>query len=362
LADPVTGLTPGDPNAKPLSFGPAPTSPGFDVLDLLKGTPQDRLRQLRQHRDDMLALTVPFAAVSEASAARTAAANALKRLTAHPQEFGFNLKPDDPRVVAAQRTLDKATDEFHRVQTRQTERSAVFQLCSQGLAQVEAWLRDGRPSGTVLEAVEVEPPKLLKGEDVLSGIERLRRRCRELKSDLHRIASAPMPSSWAKERMRAQVEALTARGEPDVSLLTERGGNIVWPTTQVQVTIYNAQPGAVGYVEMPDVLAIEAWRNKEAIIKQLTALIDAESDDAAALTQSDRELRTAETTGDLLDIERQEASLVWLAQSQNLPVEHRADVSAQALLGVALVTAPAVNPSPGTSPGWSFTMAIPGAR
>jgi hypothetical protein len=356
LADPVTGLTPGDPNAKPLSFGPAPTSPGFDVLDLLKGTPQDRLRQLRQHRDDMLALTVPFAAVSEASAARTAAANALKRLTAHPQEFGFNLKPDDPRVVAAQRTLDKATDEFHRVQTRQTERSAVFQLCSQGLAQVEAWLRDGRPSGTVLEAVEVEPPKLLKGEDVLSGIERLRRRCRELKSDLHRIASAPMPSSWAKERMREQVEALAARGEPDASVLTERGANIIWPTVQLRVTIYNAEPGAVGYAEVPDMLAIEAWRNKEAIIKQLTALIDAESDDKAALTDTERQLRTAEVMADELACERDEAALTWRAVSEQLPVWFRADIAPQALLGLAVVTVPRAIDGPTTSLAYDIVL------
>ena len=61
---------------------------------------------------------------------------------------------------------------------------------------MEAWLRDGRPSGTLLEAVEIEPPKLLKGEDVLlDAIENRRRRARELKADLHRIRSAPMPSS-----------------------------------------------------------------------------------------------------------------------------------------------------------------------
>ncbi len=174
---------------------------------------------------------------------------------------------------------------------------------------------------------------------------RLQRRVRELKADQHRIESAPRPSAWAKQQMREQVAALAARGEPDVSVLTERGGNIVWPTTQVQVSIFNAQPGAIGYAEVPDMLAIEAWRNKDSLLKLLDGLIMAESDDAAALSQTDRELRTAETTGDLLDIERQEASLVWQAQAQTLPAEHRHDCSPVAILGCRLITALRTTPS-----------------
>jgi hypothetical protein len=38
--------------------------------------------------------------------------------------------------------------------------------------------------------------------------------------------------------------------------------------------------------------------------------------------------------GDLLAVERDEAALVWQAQAQNLPVEHRADISPLALLGL----------------------------
>jgi hypothetical protein len=131
---------------------------------------------------------------------------------------------------------------------------------------------------------------------------------RELRADLHRIASQPYPSSWAKERMRAEVEAQAMQGEPDCTALLEHGLEIKWPVRRVEVTVFNAQPGAVGYAEIPDMLAIEAWRNKEAIIKQLTALIDAESDDKAALSQADRELRTAEVLGDLAEIEFHEGA------------------------------------------------------
>jgi hypothetical protein len=160
--------------------------------------------------------------------------------------------------------------------------------------------------------------------------------------------------------MREQIEALAARGEPDVSALTERGASIVWPTTQVQVTIYNAQPGAIGYAEVPDLLTIEAWRNKDSLMKLLDGLIMAESDDAAALSQTDRELRTAEVMGDLLSVERDEAALVFRAQGEGLKAEHRPEISPLALLGVALVSVPRATPGP-TSPGHAYDV-VYGAR
>jgi hypothetical protein len=90
------------------------------------------------------------------------------------------------------------------------------------------------PGGTTFEAVEIELPQLLKGEDILSALDRLRRRGRELRADLHRIASAPFPSSHAKKRARDQIEQLAQRGAVGVSLLVELDGDIEWPTLQVQ--------------------------------------------------------------------------------------------------------------------------------
>jgi hypothetical protein len=68
-----------------------------------------------------------------------------------------------------------------------------------------------------------------------------------------------------------------------------------------------------------------------------------------------RERREAEVMGDLRDIEFQEAALVWQAQSQNLPVEHRSDINPLALLGLRLVTAQR-GETPGTTPGFSWPL------
>jgi hypothetical protein len=97
---------------------------------------------------------------------------------------------------------------------------------------------------------------------------------------------------------------------------------------------------AVGFSEQPDALAVVAWLHRDALIARLNAEIDSESDDKAALSHADREVRAAEVQADLVEVERVEAALVFDAWSKGLPVEHRGDISPVALLGVRLVTVP----------------------
>ena len=82
--------------------------------------------------------------------------------------------------------------------------------------------------------------------------------------------------------------------------------------------------------------------------------INTEADDKAALSHEAREKAEAETMADLLAVERDESWFVWQAQSQGLPIEHRADISPLALLGLRLVTTPRADGLPDTSPGLSW--------
>jgi hypothetical protein len=364
MADPITALTPAPTITviapTPIAAG-IHTQPPFDAIELLPPAAADKLRQLRERASDAHRLTVPYEDIRQASMARIEAENALKRLTNHPHDHGFRLKPDDRRVIAAQRTLDKTTDELRRLQERQATRSAAWNAAGRVPQACEAWLRDGRPGGTTLEAVEVEPPKLLKGEDVLSAVERLRRRVRELRADLHRLASATMPSSYAKQKMREQVGQLAARGAPSASLLVEHDGEIVWPTVQLRSEVYNAQAGAIAFAAVPDAVALVAWALKDALIKKLDAEIDSEADDAAALSHEARQKAEAEVREDLLSVERDESALVWRAMDEKLPVEHRHDCSPQAILQVQLITAPHATNGP-TSPDHGYDIVLGGRR
>lgn len=327
-------------------------SPNFDPIDLLPEERKDFLRKLGQRRADAHAVRLPFEDIREASMRKIAAASERKRLTDPAGDGGFNLPDDDVRVVAATKTLAKATDEFNRQQELQQVRSAAFQSAGAALANVETWLKSGVPGNCTIEAVEIEPPTLLKDESIIDAVERFRRRGRELKADAHRIRSAPYPSAHAKRKMREQVEQLSQRGEPSVSRLVELDGPAEFQTQNLRSTVHGEQR-ALAFAETPDALALIAWLHRDALIKRFDELIDAEADDKSALSHEAREKAEAETMGDLLDIERQEAELTWLAQSQNLPVEHRADISPLALLGVRLVTTPR-GEAPETTPGLSW--------
>jgi hypothetical protein len=341
-----------------ISFGQH--SPFYDVIEALPPQAAEKLRLLRLRAADAYAVAVPFEEVRAASAVKTDAANALKRLTDAAGIGGFALKPDDQRVIVATKALAKAEDEFRRVQTRQATRAAAFQTSSGALAACEAWLRDGRPGGVALVDVEVDAPKLNKNETVIDAIERTRRRVRELRADLHRIASAPFPSSYAKQQMRAQVAALVQRGAPDCTNLLEHDGQIDFPTMRLQSDVFNTgTAGAVAYATTPDVVGLLAWLSRDALVAALDREIDNSSDDPAALSPTDRELRTSEVMADLAAVELGEAALVWAAMAQQLPVEFRADINPVAVLQIALVTK-ANGHLPASSPGQSYDIVRPG--
>jgi hypothetical protein len=336
----ATGFTPAPANPQPFSAG-VQLQPQFDVIELLPPAAQELLRLLRQRAADAHALIPTGFDVQTASAERVAAANALRRLTDHPQDGGFGLKDDggDRRVIDAQRTLAKATDDFERIKQRSDDRAAAWHAASGALAIAEPWLKSGRPGGTTLAECDWPEPKLLKGETALDAIERLRRRCRELKADLHRIASAPFPSAYCKQQMRGQIEALAMQGAPSASLLIEHDGKIEFQTQSVRSEMYGEQRQAA-FAEISDTVALVAWLHKDALIAALDREIASEADDKAALTHEARQKAEAETMADLLAVERDESWFVWQAQSQGLPIEHRADISPLALLGVRLVTTP----------------------
>jgi hypothetical protein len=358
MAEPVTALTPAPTETvtaqAPMSFGGLHNPPQLDVIELLPPAAADKLRKLRLRRADAHRLIPEFEQIREASMARMEAENALKRLTDHPQNSGRGLPDTDPLVVAAKKHLDKMADDFRRLTELQEVRSAAFQSASAAQAAVESWLRDGRPHGTVLQDHDGEVPKLAKGEaGLLDAIENRRRRVRELRADLHRIASAPFPSSHAKARMRAQIEALAMQGAPSVSRLVELDGRIEFETQRLTSSGIGAERH-LAFAEVPDAVALVAWLHKDALIAALDRSIADESDDGAALSHEARQKAEAETMSDLLSAERDESFFVWQAQAQNLPIEHRGDISASALLGLRLTSTARTTELPETSPGLSW--------
>jgi hypothetical protein len=354
----ATGLTPAPLSTivtpTPFSVG-FPSPPSFDPLEALPPLAQERLRKLRDRAADAHAVCVPFADIQEASTARIEAENRLRQLQAHPQEFGSNLPPTDARVVTQQRLVNKLTDDFRRLQERSEMKLAAWQAASAALAACEDFPRHGVPGNTTLEAVEVEPPKLLKNETLLDYVERQRRDGRRVKADIHRVRSACYTKAEAMALVSATVENWGGNGI-DTSATIEHLSQPTIPTKTVQAMVHNVPgaPAAVAFVEVPDVAAIFSTVLKDQFIAWLAADVDRNADPEGALSLDQRQQQEAELMADQLSIERSESAAVWAAQSEGLPIEHRADISPLALLGVRLVTTPRADALPETSPGYSW--------
>ena len=331
--------------ANPAPFtGIIHTVPSVDLIDVLASAPAGagRLRALRQHVSDKHALTVQFADIQEAAAARLQADRQLARLLAARSLDGFNLDPTDARVGLAEQHLAKLTADLQRLKELDEVRSAAWRAASAVLVNNETWLRSGRPSGTVLHDWDGEVPKLAKDESVTDAIERLRRRVRELKADAHRIRSACFPSAYCKSQMRQQIEQLAMQGAPDVAGLLEHDRRIIFPSRQAQTSVINAEIPTLAFIEIDASIPFVIWLHRDELIKKLDAEIDAEADDKAALTHDARKQQEAVVLGDLLVVERDEAALVWRGIGEGLSVDHRADCAPEAILQVVSVVAPRI--------------------
>ena len=274
-----------------------------DLIGSLPAHAADRLRTLRQRVADLHAVVPMFEERQQANAAQFEAAQRLKRLQAHVSEGGFHLPDDDPRVRDEQRNVKRLAAEAKRLNDRYEMRSQAWTTAGQTLAHCESWLRDGKPAGVVLRDHADEVPKLAKDEDVLTFVERHRRRVRELKADLHRIESAPFPSSHAKQKMRQTVEALAQRGAPSVSHLIEHDRDVEFATEDVSVPIMGNKESPLATVavwQQANTLALFCWLHRDTLIARLDAEIASEADDASALSHDERQRRAAETQADLL--------------------------------------------------------------
>ena len=310
-----------------------------DEADLLPQQAADRLREARQHRDDQHALI--RAAVEETHMLRTEIGEhraRLSRLRAPRGIGGHDLPEDDLRVVDEQRRLDRKVGELRRCDELIEERGARWNILSTLVRSAENWIRNV-PAGT---AIVMHPPmeaELKKGEDLPNAIERYRDRGRGLESSLHRIRSSSWPSVGVKEQARELIDQLAGGGAPRVDQAIAHGGQISFPTRSYQVKIFNADPSAVGFAELPDVLGLFAWLHRDALIEALNRAIDQAADDTNALAAEQRQKAEAQILDDLLSVQRQEVELVWRAQVGGSTIMQRPDIDPRALLGVHLIPA-----------------------
>src|SRR5262245_6174466 len=334
-----------------MSSDPGPTlNMHRDVLDdLTNFLPAAAAEWVFKLRDDAQAAhrqLIDFETQREARAHLTKAEQRLDRLLAHRSTGGFELAPDDNRVVSQTAEVNRLRAALGRMTATNDTWTTVWQVRGQVVTMVETWLRD-RPSGTTLEVIET-PVKLGKGEGVLDAISRERRLASEIAAKRDAIARRPYPLADCKRRAREILDEAGARGAIDVAPLVRHFRDFVFPTQRVKVDIIGADRPTVGLAhEVHDGTALAAWVFKDALIKKLDVAIDA-CDTTGALSHEARQKAKADLTAELLAVERRLAALIWKGKEEGLPVEFDPKMSQLAILQCELRTVP--KPVPGTSP------------
>ena len=221
-------------------------------------------------------------------------------------------KPDPDQIQRIEQQIVEATDEITRLRPR---RSAFSTLALETRYNACTKVIVGALSGGA-------PLRFLKPAPAPRGatIETAREKIAQLQADLRTVADAPLPASWAKDRVKKFIEELAAPIN-------------VRPTVEAGEAPYLPLIHVSSQLAVPHAMAVLAWVMKDRIIELVNRDIDEIADDKHALTFEQRAKRTAEIKRSILDTERIEAALEWEALQAGEVPEFRHDANPHAILG-----------------------------
>ena len=140
----------------------------------------------------------------------------------------------------------------------------------------------------------------------------------------------------AKERARAEIEALAERGQPSVfPLIESRDEPIYWSERAFTDALIGGR--VITAAGDPPALPLLFWLHRDAIIAKVEAQIDAVADDPNALTAQQRAEQIGEIDRDRLAVHVHEEYWVTVAIDDGVNVIRRADADPRALLDLATI-------------------------
>jgi len=229
--------------------------------------------------------------------------------------------PNDHALVLAER--ESVATLRAEINVVNGDRSAINQTAGELgtlIARVEAYVK-GLSASVLIHAHSPVEPKLGMGEPVSAAIGRIRESIVAVGDEIQATIDAPITSAAAKKLARTWVDHLAARGAPNVATTIHHGE---------RPRFVDAPRGANGI----DVEATLAWLHKAALGAALEREIDAQADDASALTDEARAARLQKHKARLLLLERDEEALIELAWSQGVMIARRTDADPRAVLGL----------------------------
>jgi hypothetical protein len=226
----------------------------------------------------------------------------------------LDLNPNGDDAANIEHELTRLRGKLGEQQTRHHVRSNLN-------AQIRFWL-SAIPPNASLEAAKPVKAKLKAGENLASGVDRLREEIGALRNERRKVEQAGLPIADAKAAAQAYVDGLTARGRP----------RIVAEHEKFTVTFEAMVEGA--YTPTPDLAAALAWLDPKAFAQRLMHELDAAPKPALALSKKAKADKLAMIAAKLAALEYEEEAMIAESEVEGPALARRPDASPAAILGV----------------------------
>jgi hypothetical protein len=177
------------------------------------------------------------------------------------------------------------------------------------------------PANVELEDAPREKTQPSKGESMLEAINRVQLEIREAQSDVRKLYLAGPRAADMKRAAKNYVAGLAATGRPTITATHEK---------------FDLAFDGGGFTVAPNVRAILAWLDPDALLKRLEDEIDAMPVPELTLSLKEKNERLAAAKAKLLVLEREEEALIEAASDSGQHVVRRFDADPQAILGVQI--------------------------
>lgn len=307
-------------------FGAAP-----DAADMLPDAARTKLVRLRETREDALSAYRGLDdAFRHAQSTRTEAQLLVRKLTdpetamtmGYPRPVRDSDGSDPSYVVEARAKLAAAEASLAQINTRRDVLAHKQQQATAFVERSERYLAAAWPG----QPFEAFTGKLRK----FATVDAARAELASLKGEMEAAWVAPWPSAVAKQKIRAEIGKLAARGKPGVDAVVNHGDEVRWPTQAVTIPTFKSDlVGWLGKGQTADALGLICWAIGDQIAKALDKEIDAVANDGIAMDDEQRNAALSRLSDQILDVERAEVSLAEAAG-----IDHRPDADVRALLGI----------------------------
>jgi uncharacterized small protein (DUF1192 family) len=216
-----------------------------------------------------------------------------------------------------------------KLDAERARRSAAKGNLMQVLAELRAWIGATADRLSALRVVSVHA-RPRDRETISDAIMRLRHDIMTTHGEIAQLRSAPLPADEARAKLIQQIDAMAARGRPSLKLESGQA-EIRFPDEPLF-----SNPGQPMGAPAGSASAIACWLWRDEMIEALTSGLDSIE---GAVASHERPAREAELRSKLLELERDEESLIGQAIEAGLDAHRRIGASPLAILGLGYASA-----------------------